>query len=231
MTLDPKAGRPPTELEQFETVADAAAIDLSPLAGFDLSSVTVKRTKIHGFVTAHRGASPLEAIVGAQCEDRRCPYRCIELRLHPSMGELLANYEAASVRQGLAPGEFIGQFDRDVFVVSSAFPVMTADLSGHPILHKVRLSLDRLHEAAAGTPEWELVRTIRDGCHTSALELPVGAVYSGRDLLVHLDLANRLRFDRQGSMDDLTPIINTDAREELALAWRLRALFSHSQRD
>ncbi len=146
------------------------------------------------------------------------------------MGELLSNYAAASVRQGLAPGDFIGQFDRDVFVVSSAFPVPIADLSGHPILHKVRVSLDRLHEAAAGTTEWELVRRIRDGCRTGALELPVTAGYSGRDLLVHLDLATRLQFDRQGSMDDLTPIINTDAREELALAWRLKALFTRGQR-
>jgi hypothetical protein len=224
MRQNPDAERTPSWLETTEPQELRMPLDVSPLAGFELASVTVEHRQIHGFVTSAAGRSPLETLVGQRCDDPFCPYRSIELRLHPSVGALMSNFQLACEAQGLPRGAFIGQFDRDIVTVDSAFPVATADLSNHPILHKVRVSLDRLHDCDAATPEWELVRTIRDGLGTNVIELPLAKPYSGRELLVQREFAQKLKFTRQGSMDELTPILNTDAREELALSWRLAAM-------
>jgi hypothetical protein len=193
------------------------SFDFSALAGFDPASVPVLQKQLLGLAGAPTRSHPLGEALGNSCGDPGCRYRAYELLLHRDRRALMENHILAASASAIPPDLAITGLGRDIYRVASQGAARVADLSEHPILYQVPLSARSLRSAPADSPEWELLRILRDFHRSVAIRLP-SREGTGDDLIVHADLASTLRIKRLGTLQEVLPILSEGASESLPLS-------------
>jgi hypothetical protein len=148
---------------------------------------------------------PFGPPLGQSCGRLCCRYRAHDLTLHESRHALFSSFAqtAASIS---APVDFvIDGLALDVYRVRSRGEIRCADLEHHPIRDQLRFSAERLAAQPIDSPEWELVRRLRDQRRTRAIRL-AGAPGAQR-LIIHADLAEDLQVERLGALAEVLPIV------------------------
>ncbi|HXM86883.1 MAG TPA: hypothetical protein VN889_04550 [Solirubrobacteraceae bacterium] len=186
-------------------IAAREEFDFSPLAQLEVASVPVISIELSGVTCVGPAERPLGPPLGQSCGRPRCRYRAHDLTLHESRHALLSSFAqtAASIS---APLDFL--FDGltlDVYRVRSRGEIRCANLEHHPVRDQLRFSAERLAAQPIASPEWELVRRLRDQRRTRAIRL-AGAP-SAQRLIVHTDLAEDLQVERLGTLAEVLPIV------------------------
>jgi hypothetical protein len=179
--------------------------DFSALAQFDAGSVPVITTQLSGVVCAGPCERPLGSPLGESCGEANCHYRAYELTLHESPHALLSGFAQAAAEISAPLELVIDGMAIDVYRVRAARQTRIVDLEHHPIRHKLGLSAERLGTRPIDSPEWELVRSLRDLRRTQAIRF-AGAPGPQR-LVIHEDLARELSLERLGTLCEVLPIV------------------------
>jgi hypothetical protein len=188
--------------------------DFSSLRTFDPASVTVRHRQIKGLLSIPAGHQPLVDTLGEPCGDPSCRYRAHELVLHPDPAKLLANHILVAEELDMPPGLLIEELHRDIYEITSVGAIAIADLTAHPILYRVPLTLKALRTRPTESQEWELVRIVRDYSRTQAIRLPL--LYgSGEDLVLHTDATPGLRVRYVGSLQEVLPALGEQASSDV----------------
>lgn len=197
--LDPEA--PSSPAERF-----------SSLRTFAATSVRTVTLQVDGFTTAPVGRQPADRGLGEPCGTPACPYALRELTVISTIGALGDRWlRDAARRWQIDVRILLSELRLDVFKVSSKRPLRLADLRTHPILYRVPITADRLRNAggfdsAPSSPEWELVRTLRDAIpKIDGLLLPSDSGAHAHDMLVFDDRVGDVAFTRIGSLQDTIP--------------------------
>jgi hypothetical protein len=214
--------------EAFESDPTARSVsgegyDFSSLRTLDVAGIPVYRRQLKGLLSVPAGKEPLANTLGEPCGDPKCRYRAYELVLHPDPTALLANHILVAEELGMPPGLLIEELHRDIYEVTSAAPVPTADLTAHPILYRVPLTLKALRARPAESQEWELVRIVRDGADTQAIRLPV-LRGSGEDIVLHADAASSLQIRYVGSLPEVLPALSEQTTTDVIARALMRLL-------
>jgi hypothetical protein len=191
-----------------ETLISAAPerFDFSPLAHFDAASVPVISLQLSDLMCVGRGEAPFASALGESCGEPGCRYRAHALTLHASPHALLAGFADRAAASALPLELVIEELAVDIYCVRSRGAIPCIDLEHHPIRDQLALSPERLGARPAESPEWELVRSLRDLRRTRAIRLAGGDSEVQR-LILHADLARELHVERLGALPDVLPIV------------------------
>jgi hypothetical protein len=179
--------------------------DFSPLHHADLRAIPVRCSRVAGLTLVRRGEAPLADTLGQSCGDPQCRYRAHAVTLHASRHALLDGIaERAAACE--APLELvIEQLAVDVYRLRSPAPVRLIELQHHPIRQQLALSAEGLDGCAIESPQWALVRALRDLYETRVVRL--AREQGAQRLLVHADLAAQLEVCRLGTLAEVLPIL------------------------
>jgi hypothetical protein len=176
------------------------------------------------------GRHPLDTTLGEECGDPSCPYRSFELPLHPNRDALLRSYAMSALRNA-TPFELIAEaaLTRSVYRIRSREPVLTGDLSTHPLNYRIPVTFAQLRREPSSALCWEVVRIVHDVHGTSALCLPPGEALT-TDLLVHADEAARLEVTQLGTLEQSLPVLSAGLLDESAATRLLLRLLRAGRR-
>jgi hypothetical protein len=134
--------------------------------------------------------------------------------LHPDPAKLLANHILVADELDMPPGLLIEELHRDIYEITSAGAIAIADLTAHPILYRVPLTLKALRTRPTESQEWELVRIVCDYSRTQAIRLPL-LRGSGEDLVLHTDATQGLQVRYVGSLQEVLPALGDQAASDV----------------
>lgn len=181
------------------------SVDFSPLAQFDPTSVPVIAMQLSGVICVGPGEGPLGSPLGESCGEADCRYRAYELTLHESRHALFSGFAQAAAAISAPLDLVIDGLAIDIYRVRSQREVRCVNLEHHPIRDQLRFTAERLTTRPIASPEWELVRCLRDLRGTRAIRL--GGAPGAQRLIVHDDLARELSIERIGRLHEVLPIV------------------------